>query len=108
MLKIAGALYLLLSAAMVVVAFVTYQRRRQPFSSDDLVKWLGVPGLAVWAFMALAIVARALVFPFTAAVHLWGWLNEVLGAAALGIILVAIVAIATIYIMDQRRRSPQQ
>jgi purine-cytosine permease-like protein len=106
-LKIAGALYLLLSAAMVAIAFVTYQRRRQPFSSDDLIKWLGVPGLAVWAFMVLALVARALVFPFTAAIHLWGWLNEVLGAAAVGIILVAIVAIAAVYVVDQRRRAPQ-
>lgn len=104
MLKTAGALYLLLSAAMVAIAFITYQRRRQPFGSDDLVKWLGVPGLLVWGFVALALVAKALVLPFTAAVHLWGWLTDLIGVASVAIILVATAAIAAVYVVDQRRR----
>lgn len=93
---------------MVAIAFITYQRRRQPFGSDDLVKWLGVPGLLVWGFVALALVAKALVLPFTAAVHLWGWLTDLIGAASVAILLVSIAAIAAVYVVDQRRRDSRR
>lgn len=104
LLEIAGALYLLLSCAMVLVAFVTYRRRKQPFAVDDLVKWLGLPGLLVWAFVALGLVAKILVIPFTGALHLWLWLNETLGSGGVAIILFAIAAIAALYAVDQQRR----
>ena len=91
---------------MVVVAFVTYQRRRQPFAMDDLLKWLGIPGLLVWGFVVVALVAKTLVLPFTAAIHLWAWLTDRLGSGSVAIVLVAIAAIAAVYVVDQRRQLP--
>ena len=107
MLGVIGAVYILLSGAMVSIAFITYQRRRQAFGSDDLIKWLGLPGLLVWGFVALALVARVLVIPFTAALHLWVWVTDRIGTASVAIILVTIAAIAAVYVVDQQRRRPE-